>query len=145
MERQVDLSSDLIRGVLVLALIFVRDLNAIYAIFFAMSTVSSFFVPAQSVAVRALAPATGIMSVNAMISPVQAPKLSVRPLPACFSSGSAQTHSCIMTASVSFSSAVMVMTLSIHRQPSPSTAASTMLESMAQGFRFILTHGAISP
>ena len=50
------IASDLIRGLLVLALLFVRDLNAIYGIFFALSTVSSFFMPAQSVAVRTLAP-----------------------------------------------------------------------------------------
>src|SRR5579862_1760250 len=60
--------SDVTRGVLVVALIFVRDLNTIYAIFFAMSTVSSFFVPAQSVAVRALAPGNGLMSVNALMT-----------------------------------------------------------------------------
>jgi len=53
------IASDLIRGVLVLVLIFVRDLNTIYGIFLALSTVSSFFVPAQSVAVRAIAPAAG--------------------------------------------------------------------------------------
>src|ERR1035441_3429567 len=47
------IASDLVRGVLVLVLVFVRDLNAIYFIFLGLSTVSSFFVPAQSVAVRA--------------------------------------------------------------------------------------------
>src|SRR3954463_5677182 len=46
------IASDVIRGLLVLALVFVRDLNAIYAILFTMSVFSSFFVPAQSVAVR---------------------------------------------------------------------------------------------
>src|SRR5579871_3625834 len=54
------IASDVIRGVLVLVLVFVRDINAIYVIFLGMSTVSSFFVPAQSVAVRALAPAAGL-------------------------------------------------------------------------------------
>jgi len=47
------IASDVVRGLLVLALLFVRDLNAIYGIFFALSAVSSFFLPAQSVAVRA--------------------------------------------------------------------------------------------
>ena len=37
------IASDLIRGVLVIALLFVRDLYAIYGIFFLLSTVSSFF------------------------------------------------------------------------------------------------------
>src|ERR1700730_4866572 len=76
------IASDVIRGVMVLALLFVRDLNAIYAIFLALSTVSSFFVPAQSVAVRTLAPAAGLMAVNALMaqamqaSQIIAPSLS---------------------------------------------------------------------
>src|SRR5215831_13296998 len=39
--------SDLIRGCLILALVFVHNLNAIYAIFFVLAIVSSFFIPAQ--------------------------------------------------------------------------------------------------
>jgi hypothetical protein len=62
------IASDLVRGVLVLVLVFVRDLNAIYVIFLALSTVSSFFVPAQSVAVRALAPGAGLLAVNGLMS-----------------------------------------------------------------------------
>ena len=44
------IASDLIRGVLVLGLLFVNDLYLVYAILFTMSAVSAFFVPAQSVA-----------------------------------------------------------------------------------------------
>src|SRR6266702_8315201 len=62
------IASDLIRGVLVLALVFVHDLYLIYAILFTMSVVSSFFMPAQSVAVRTLVPAAGLMAVNALMS-----------------------------------------------------------------------------
>ena len=61
------IGSDLLRGALVLTLLFVRDLNSIYAVFFCLSAVSSFFVPAQSVAVRTLAPANGLMAVNALM------------------------------------------------------------------------------
>ena len=62
------IASDLVRGLLLLVLVFVRDLNAIYVIFLALSTVSSFFVPAQSVAVRAPAPAAGLLAVNGLMS-----------------------------------------------------------------------------
>ncbi len=62
------IASDVARGVMVLALLFVRDLHAIYAIFFALSTVSSFFVPAQSVAVRAIAPVGGLLAINGLMS-----------------------------------------------------------------------------
>src|SRR5262249_57665581 len=61
------IASDLIRGVLVLALVFVHDLRLIYAILFIMSVVSSFFIPAQSVAVRTLAPMAGLMAVNGVM------------------------------------------------------------------------------
>ena len=61
-------ASDLIRGVLVIMLLFARDLNSIYVIFFAISVVSSFFIPAQSVAVRTIAPPAALMAVNALMS-----------------------------------------------------------------------------
>jgi MFS family permease len=50
------IASDLIRGMLIVALLFVHDLYAIYAVFFVLATVSAFFIPAQSVALRSLAP-----------------------------------------------------------------------------------------
>jgi DHA3 family macrolide efflux protein-like MFS transporter len=55
------------RGVLVLTLVFVRDLYLINAILFIMSVVSRFFIPAESVAVRTLAP----MAVNGLMSQEQ--------------------------------------------------------------------------
>src|SRR5581483_7903169 len=61
-------ASDVIRGLMVLILAFVRDLHTIYAIFLALSTVSSFFMPAQSVAIRTLAPPAGLLAVNALMS-----------------------------------------------------------------------------
>src|SRR4029077_1739402 len=55
------ISSDAVRGLLVLSLLFVQhNLTAIYGIFFLLSTVSTLFIPAQSVAVRALTPAAGL-------------------------------------------------------------------------------------
>jgi Major Facilitator Superfamily len=52
--KQVMISSDLIRGALVLLLPWVTDLEQLCAIFIALSVVSSFFAPAQSVALRTL-------------------------------------------------------------------------------------------
>src|SRR5579883_3512604 len=57
-------SSDCIRGVLVLALVFVHNIWAIYAILFAMSVVSTFFVPAQSVAIRTIATTAGLFALR---------------------------------------------------------------------------------
>src|SRR5258708_4537127 len=74
------IASDLIRGLLVVALLFVRDLWSIYAIFFLLSTVSSFFIPAQSVALRTLAPPGGLLTANALMQ--QAVQVSMIVAPA---------------------------------------------------------------
>jgi MFS transporter, DHA3 family, macrolide efflux protein len=139
------IASDLVRGVLVLVLMFVRDLNGIYVIFLALSTVSSFFVPAQSVAVRALAPTGGLLAVNGLMSQAVQGSQIISPAIAGLLVQWFGANACFLFDSFSFFfSAAMVMTLAIHRVPSPGAAASSVLSSMRQGFRFIFTHTAIS-
>jgi len=138
------ITSDLIRGVLVLALLFVRDLNLIYAILFVMSAVSSFFIPAQQVAVRVLTPMAGLMAVNALMSQAQQGSLILAPAVAGGLVQLLGANSCFLYDSFSFFfSAGMVMTLAIERERSAAGGAA-MLESMRQGFRFIFTHSTIS-
>src|SRR5258707_1001408 len=60
--------SDLIRAAVILGLVFVTRLEQIYVLFFLVSTVSSFFGPSQSVAVRTLVPVNGLMAANALMS-----------------------------------------------------------------------------
>src|SRR5712692_2125660 len=62
------IASDLIRAVLALLLVFATNLNHIYAILFALSTVSSFFMPALSVTVRVIVPTAGLMAANALMA-----------------------------------------------------------------------------
>jgi len=139
------IASDLVRGVLVLVLVFVRDINTIYVIFLALSTVSSFFVPAQSVAVRALAPAAGLMAVNGLMSQAVQGSQIISPAIAGLLVQWFGANACFLFDSLSFFfSAGMVMTLSIHRAMSPATAASSVLSSMRQGFSFIFSHTVIS-
>src|SRR5437016_4762113 len=61
------IASDVIRGLLVVVLLFARDLWAIYAVFFILATVSAFFIPAQTVALRSIAPPGGLMAANALM------------------------------------------------------------------------------
>jgi predicted MFS family arabinose efflux permease len=139
------IASDVTRGLLVLALLFVRDIHAIYVIFFALSTVSAFFVPAQSVAVRALAPPTGLLSVNALMSQAVQGSQIISPAIAGLLVQWFGPNACFLFDSFSFFfSASMILTLVIHRAPAPHSAASSVLSSMREGFRFIFTHGAIS-
>jgi MFS family permease len=137
-------ASDLVRGVLVLALVFVQNLYVIYAILFAMSVVSSFFVPAQSVAVRTLTPMAGLMAANGLMSQAQQASQIVAPSIAGGLVQAAGANACFLFDSFSFFfSAALVITLTIDRQSSESRAGA-VLDSMRDGFRFIFTHSTIS-
>ena len=138
------IASDLIRGVLVLGLVFVHDLYVIYAILFTMSVVSAFFVPAQSVAVRTLVPVAGLMAVNGLMSQAQQGSLIVAPSVAGEMVELVGAKSCFLFDSFSFFvSAALVMTLTINRQ-AVRTESSAVLTSMRQGFGFIFKHATIS-
>lgn len=142
--KQSMIASDVIRGVLVLLLVFVHNLYAMYAILFAMSVVSSFFVPAQSIAVRTLVPMAGLMAVNGLMSQAQQGSMIVAPSVAGGLVELFGANSCFIYDSFSFFfSAAMVMTLAIHRQ-AQATQSSAVLDSMRQGFGFILKHPTIS-
>src|SRR5450755_4621219 len=138
------IASDLIRGVLVVALLFVRDLNAIYGIFFALSTVSSFYIPAQTVAIRTLAPAGGLMAVNALMSQAMQGSQIISPAVSGLMVEALGANSCFVFDVLSFFfSAWMVASLPIHRTSAP-TVPTSVLRSMGDGFRFIFTHSVIS-
>ena len=61
------IASDLIRALIVLLLIGAGSLRATYLLLFLMSTVSAFFLPAQSVTVRTIVPPEGLMAANALL------------------------------------------------------------------------------
>src|SRR5512146_2170262 len=66
--KRVMIASDLIRAVLALSLVWVTDLRQLCAIFVALSVVSSFFAPAQSVTVRTIVAREKLLAANAMMS-----------------------------------------------------------------------------
>jgi DHA3 family macrolide efflux protein-like MFS transporter len=137
--------SDVVRGLLILMLVFVHDLNAIYGIFFVLAIVSAFFVPAQSVAVRTLSPAAGLMAVNALMSQAYQGSQIIAPSVAGGLVQAIGAPACFLFDSLSFFfSAAMLMTLPIHREKSSQTATATIFESMRTGFRFMFTHSTIS-
>ena len=61
------ISSDLIRAVLALLLIPATSLWQVYAVMAALSCVSAFFGPAQTVTIRSHVPMAGLMSANALM------------------------------------------------------------------------------
>ena len=137
-------SSDLIRGVLVLMLLFVQNLYLIYLILFLMSVVSTFFIPAQSVAVRTVTPMAGLMAANGLMSQAQQGSQIIAPSIAGELVQLVGGNSCFIYDSFSFFfSAALVLTLTIERQAAAAKAAA-VFESMREGFRFIFGHPAIS-
>src|SRR5882724_1242858 len=65
--KRIMIASDLIRAGLIVGLVFVTDVRQICVIFAILSTVSSFFSPAQSVTLRTVVPMEGLMAANAMM------------------------------------------------------------------------------
>jgi DHA3 family macrolide efflux protein-like MFS transporter len=63
-------SSDLIRAVLCLLLLFAHRIGHFYLIMASISVVSSFFGPAQGVAIRSIVPMHGLRSANALLQQV---------------------------------------------------------------------------
>ena len=65
--KRLMIASDLIRAVLILMLVFVHSVPQIAAIFVLLSSVSSFFAPAQSVTLRTIVPPEGLLAANALM------------------------------------------------------------------------------
>ena len=83
------IASDVTRGLLIIALAFTSHLWQIYAILFAISTVSSFFMPAQSVTVPILVGREGLMAASGLMQQtMQFVRIFSPPQPALWSAGS---------------------------------------------------------
>jgi MFS family permease len=151
--KRVMILSDLIRGALALLLVFVTDLHQIYGIFFCISTVSSFFGPAQSVTVRTIVPVENLLAANAMISQAF---YTVRILSPALAGALVAWFSekvCFYLDSASFIfSAAMIGTLVIVRHVSPEQSAKEQSAKTMKGFthdftagiRFIFTHPSLA-
>lgn len=145
--KRVMIASDIIRAVLIVLLIFVTDVGQICVIFAILSTVSSFFAPAQSVTMRTVVPMDSLLAANTMMmqafyvvrlfSPFAAGSLiSALGEKACFY---------IDTASFLFS-AFMISSLVIlrpQRQASEKNLSS-LSQDFLEGNKFIFTHSGLT-
>ena len=140
------IASDLIRAALVLTLLFARDLNVMYATLFCISTVSAFFVPAQAVTVRTLAPPGGLMAVNALMSQAIYGGQIIAPSISGLLVDFAGAKTCfVLDALTFFVSAALVASLKITRERAVGNPAPAHpFAALTQGLRFIVTHRAIS-
>jgi len=140
------IASDLTRAVLFILLLFSNALWQIYAVLFLASTVSSFFMPAQSITVRTLVPRHGLMSANALIQQAFFVMQIVSPAIAGLMVSAFGANSCFWVDSGSFLfSAAMLSTLAIGHQPSPAMKSlNAVWTEMRSGVKFIFTHATIS-
>ncbi len=144
--KQVMIASDLIRGALVLLLPWVTDLVQLCAIFMALSVVSSFFAPAQSVALRTLVAKEQLLAANALMSQAFYAVRLLSPVVAGALVAWLTEKSCFYLDAFSFFfSAAMVGSLLIHREPAPGTnTVKGFLNQLTSGNRFIFTHPSLA-
>jgi MFS family permease len=144
--KQVMISSDLMRGTLVLLLPWVTDLRQLCAIFIALSVVSSFFAPAQSVALRTLVAKEKLLAANALMSQAFYAVRLLSPVVAGALVAWLTEKSCFYFDSFSFFfSAVMISSLLIQREAAQgSNTLRGFLDQLTSGNRFIFTHPTLA-
>jgi MFS family permease len=146
-------SSDLIRAVLVVFLFFTTSLWSIYVVLCALSCVSTFFAPAQSVTIRTYVPPHGLIAANALMQTAMMGTRIVGPTVAGILVAAFGANACYALDVVSFlGSAALIGTVAIVRPPTPPTGAAAagksgvaaVLHDMGEGMRFIVHHAALS-
>ena len=140
------IGSDLIRAVLVVLLVFSANIWQIYIILFVLSTVSSFFMPAQSVAIRTIVPREGLMSANALVQQVFYGLQIVSPAIAAALVALAGPGICFWLDSASFlASAFMISRVTVHREPAAALQhLRSVIPEMNAGAKFTLTPNSTS-
>lgn len=144
--KRVMIGSDLIRAVLIVLLVFVRDVAQICAIFAGLSTVSSFFAPAQSVTVRTIVPRERLLAANAMLTQAFYVVRLFSPFAAGALIAWLGEKICFYLDTASFVfSAAMIATLAIVRPRAQGEKTLTALSrDFLEGNRFIFTHAGLS-
>ncbi len=155
-------TSDFMRAGLVLLLLLVHNVYGFYAVLAAISIVSSFFSPAQGVAIRAAVPLHGLRSANALMQQVMFIMRIIGPSAAAFLVASFGAKSCYLLDTASFiASGSLIASLSLIVPKTPAAGASSgagkfaasdgapaggiarILEDMKEGASFILHHAAL--
>jgi DHA3 family macrolide efflux protein-like MFS transporter len=145
-------SSDLMRAALVCMLFVANSLWQIYLVLCALSCVSTFFGPAQSVTIRSHVPSHGLIAANALMQLAMMGVRIVGPAAAGVLVAAVGPDLCYSLDVVSFlASASLIGSVAIVRpQASPTTAnrpssgLRAVLHEMSEGSRFIFHHAALS-
>ena len=139
--------SDLVRAVLALGLIFAENVYQIYAIFLVMSSVSSFFVPAQSIMLRTVTPANGLLSANSLMQQALQLVRILSPAVASALVSAVGASSCFYLDTFSFlASAAFLFAIPVSREATSHSVTSvrSALAAMTVGVRYIFTNSSTS-
>lgn len=145
--KRVMVCSDAVRCVLALLLVWASNVREVCAIMFAISCVSSFFGPAQSITVRTLVPMEKLLAANALMSQAFYTVRLLSPALAGALIAVMTEKSCFILDSASFLfSAAMVFTITIAHTPAPAGQKSLrgFFSDFTSGNRFIFTHPSLA-
>jgi len=140
------IASDLTRGVLIVLLAFAVNIWQIYAILFAVSCVSTFFMPAQSVTVPLLVKREGLMAASGLMQQTMQFVRIFSPAAASALVGLFGEAACYYVDSLTFFiSAAILSTLLFHRPAPPARRGlGAVVSELWQGMKFIFTHPTFS-
>jgi DHA3 family macrolide efflux protein-like MFS transporter len=153
--KQTMVSSDSIRAALCLLLLAATQIWHYYAILAAISVVSSFFQPAQGVAIRSAVPLHGLRSANALIQQVMFGMRIIGPAIAAFMVAYLGAASCYVLDSVSFVGSACLIASVVFLKPEKTapkpaipaaentSAIGKVWLDMKQGISFIVHHAAL--
>jgi MFS family permease len=138
--------SDLARAVLALGLVWAAAPWHIYAIFFALSSFSSFFMPARSVVMPQIVPMEGLLSANAAIQQTTQLLQIASPALAGALVGWFGPGSCYLLDSFSFLfSGLMIAGMTIPPRPAHANQqVQSVVRDLSSGIRYILGHPVLS-
>ena len=145
------ISSDLIRAVIALLLIPATSVWHVYVVLAALSCVSAFFGPAQTVTIRSHVPIAGLMSANALMQIAFMGSRIIGPAAAGMVVNAFGPTTCYAIDVLSFfASAALIASVAIRRPATLAAPAGSssyrihvIWNDMKEGMRFILHHPAI--
>ena len=147
-------ASDLLRACLCLLLLLATRMGHFYAVLAAISIISSFFGPAQGVAIRSAVPLHGLRSANALMQQVMFVTRIAGPAVASLLVASFGAPSCYLADAASFvGSACLIASVTLTRPQEQAAAAvlqqqekkgiASIWNDMKQGIGFIVHHAGL--
>jgi DHA3 family macrolide efflux protein-like MFS transporter len=139
--RRTMVVSDLVRAGLVMMLPFVSGLGGMYVVLFSISVVSTFFIPAQSIAIRSLTPREDLLALNGLLQQTMLLTRMLSPAVAAALVARFGPGSCYGLDAVSF----VVSAMMISRMPAivSGRVGGAVAGDFSTGLRFIVGHREI--